>query len=120
MITAMDRDHWCIAWQQLKLVAVKAKAVLLKAARWSPGAVITVSFWGRLGGATEKVWKVVQERVGDDMANLGFWVAQEGRPYPDFVSTAQLVVIYWRNLQPCTDQAADDEFRMADRRFICK
>lgn len=41
---ATNHDRWCFAWQQPQLVAGKAKAVLLKDARWNPGDVITVSF----------------------------------------------------------------------------
>lgn len=72
MKKAANQDCWCFAWQQPQLIAGKAKAVLLKDARWNPGDVITVSFMDGSVALQEKVWKAAQEWVGDDMANLSF------------------------------------------------
>jgi len=69
---ATNHDRWCFAWQQPQLVAGKAKAVLLKDARWNPGDVITVSFMDGSEAIQKKVWKAAQEWVGEDMANLSF------------------------------------------------
>ncbi|HEX7998116.1 MAG TPA: hypothetical protein VF528_06970 [Pyrinomonadaceae bacterium] len=66
-----NQDKWCFAWIPTDNEVEGAnRAALLKAAKWSPGSIITVSFLDGEESVQEKVRTVAQRWTGPGMANL--------------------------------------------------
>jgi serralysin len=65
-----EKDKWCFAWFASPQSAGKNRAALVKMAKWTPGAVITVSFLGGDPRVRERVERVALEWTARDLANL--------------------------------------------------
>ncbi len=64
-------NRWCFAWPAARRsLSGKDRAALVKASKWSPGDVITVSFLDGDPGVKQKVSSVAQQWVSPGLANL--------------------------------------------------
>jgi hypothetical protein len=70
-VVEKNQDNWCFAWPEPMLASAgRSKAAMVKAARWNPGDVITVSFLDGDSGLQERVRNAAHNWTGEDMANL--------------------------------------------------
>lgn len=66
-----NQDQWCFAWYQPgPATEGKTKAALVKASRWAPGSIITVSFLDGDPAIQQRVRAVAQEWTSPGLANL--------------------------------------------------
>ena len=73
IVPKKNQDQWCFAWHQPEMASAgKSRAALLKAARWNPGNVITVSFLDGEPKLQARVRDAANGWIGEDMANLQF------------------------------------------------
>jgi serralysin len=69
----MNTDRWCFAWfAPSKSSKGLSKAALVKAAKWNPGDLITVSFLDGDAVVQDKIKRVAQAWTAPGMANLTF------------------------------------------------
>src|SRR5947199_273579 len=67
-----NQDQWCFAWFAEQSASGSDRAALVKAARWNPGDIITVSFLDGDPEVQKKVREVALGWTGPGMANLMF------------------------------------------------
>lgn len=65
-------DHWCFAWSEASQVPGAVRAGLLLAARWPPGATLTISFLDGDPALHARVQAVARQWIQPGRANLFF------------------------------------------------
>ncbi|MEM9670434.1 MAG: hypothetical protein AAF950_16050 [Pseudomonadota bacterium] len=73
-----DTDKWCFACAKDLPASITERATLIRAKKWDPGELVTVSFLDGTPQLHERVKAVANEWVGINMANLKFiWEAPD-------------------------------------------
>lgn len=65
-----NKDKWCFAWLNQQAPNEATKAALVKAAKWNPGDIVTVSFLDGVPSVKERVAAAAREWVAPGLANL--------------------------------------------------